>query len=582
MDFGSPLTNRVVSYFTRSSNHGSVPIMVGCNPDAFPFGVLACGGPDSQFTVQQRLNNPYIAQSAKTDPISALRVWGVINTTTWRSGSSITVKNIMSYAQLRQSYRSDLFGTAFRLPPILNYPLGGGVSIPIPTGALAGTPLAFTDVNDLPGGSVSNQSTFTEELQVQGLSPDKSLAWQAGIYFEASRPLSANTGTQTATAINCRDLARLQCIDVLGEILGRPIGGASAYRVSIRHHDMGLYAQSTYAITPKLSVTAGLRYTWDRVTATSNLVTYLFPAPDTPVKACLFSTTTLADNCFQQLRTTSSAPTGLIGVEYKPTSSLLLYAKYSLGYRQGGVSATSAEGYQTFGPEHIDAYEMGAKWGFGGPIPGHLNIAAFYNELSNQQLSVVFIPKTASVSIAEGKVNAGRSLTEGIEIDLGLGPAPGLHLTLGYTYLFTELKSLAPILIPAESMYAYAVPYQQPGGRLVYSPRNKLTADIRYAFPIPEVMGKVTFGASYTWTDSQVANISSPFGVLPAFGLLNLSLDWRGIARSPIDLEFYATNVANTAYAVYDNALYESAGFGGHRYGAPRMYGVRLRYSFGR
>jgi hypothetical protein len=76
---------------------------------------------------------------------------------------------------------------------------------------------------------------------------------------------------------------------------------------------------------------------------------------------------------------------------------------------------------------------MGAKRGVGRPIPGHLDIAAFYNGLSNQQLSVVFIPKTASVSIAEGKVNAGRSLTDGVEIDLGLQPASGLNLTLGYS-----------------------------------------------------------------------------------------------------------------------------------------------------
>ena len=59
-------------------------------------------------------------------------------------------------------------------------------------------------------------------------------------------------------------------------------------------------------------------------------------------------------------RTSSNKPTWLVNLDYKPTPGVMLYAKYARGYRQGGISP-NAQGVETWGPEKVDAYEIGAK-----------------------------------------------------------------------------------------------------------------------------------------------------------------------------------------------------------------------------
>src|SRR3546814_15235411 len=68
----------------------------------------------------------------------------------------------------------------------------------------------------------------------------------------------------------------------------------------------------------------------------------------------------------------------LIELSYKPVDDVMAYAKYSRGYRQGSVNLASDIGTDTFDPEHVNAYEIGAKTSFGGPVPGRFNVAAFY------------------------------------------------------------------------------------------------------------------------------------------------------------------------------------------------------------
>src|SRR3546814_14861599 len=78
----------------------------------------------------------------------------------------------------------------------------------------------------------------------------------------------------------------------------------------------------------------------------------------------------------------------------------MAYAKYSRGYRQGSVNLASDIGTDTFDPEHVNAYEIGAKTSFGGPVPGRFNVAAFYNDLTNQQLQVGYVSPNAGPTTA--------------------------------------------------------------------------------------------------------------------------------------------------------------------------------------
>jgi iron complex outermembrane receptor protein len=66
---------------------------------------------------QQRGAGFYTAESDYPDPESLLEQWQAINTTTWHATDTLTFKNIASYAQLRDTLNSALFGTDWPLVP---------------------------------------------------------------------------------------------------------------------------------------------------------------------------------------------------------------------------------------------------------------------------------------------------------------------------------------------------------------------------------------------------------------------------------------------------------------------------------
>ncbi len=126
-----------------------------------------------------------------------------------------------------------------------------------------------------------------------------------------------------------------------------------------------------------------------------------------------------------------------------------MYAKYSRGYRQGSIVTAAPVGFQSYDPEHVNAYEIGTKTTFHGVVPGTFNIALFYNELSNQQLQLGLTPETDPVtgittpgSSTTAIMNAGSSTIQGVEVETTLKLLEPLTFNLGYTYLDTHLDSL--------------------------------------------------------------------------------------------------------------------------------------------
>ena len=124
------------------------------------------------------------------------------------------------------------------------------------------------------------------------------------------------------------------------------------------------------------------------------------------------------------------------------------------------------------------------------------------------------------------------------------------------------------------------------------SPKNKVDLTVNYTLPLPVDVGRITLGTSFIHTDKQLSTYedSAPsiitvfgadLGVLPATNLLNLSLNWDSVMQSMFDLSFFATNVTQEHYYSYVPGL-TSSGVEFAVLGEPRMYGVRLRYRFGK
>jgi iron complex outermembrane receptor protein len=512
----------------------------------------------------------------QANPFVKIRQWQIVNTTTWQAGDTLTVKNIASYSEYRERSSWSLYGDNFT------------VTAPFPS---AGAKFRAVDIHPLDGSDTAAQSTFTEELQLQGNSPDGSFNWQAGAYLELSRPLGFSD-MLSAIFLDCSDIQTVQCANPMG------VGFISASSTQHKFNSYGFYAQGTYRLTEQLSLTAGLRYTIDKTIGIGE-TTRVVPVPGgAPLRTCddtvRFSQPDGpdADNlpdplsvisksqCHNVIAVKSKKPTWLIGLDYKPTPDVLLYAKYARGYRQGGVSMTNV-GIETWGPEKVDTYELGAKTSFRGTVSGYFNVVAFYNDFQDQQIFGGLVAKPGGPIGGAGIMNAGKSRIQGIEADASATLFDSLRIDLGYTYLDTKVVKLTPPTIPADSPFLAFNPAATEGSRLNLSPKHRVALTGTYTLPLPDTIGTVSLGATYVHTGSQIANAASPVGTLPATDILNINVNWDKAFGSPVDMAFFVTNVTDQIYPVNVSGSFHSTGFEGYMMAPPRMWGFRLRYSFG-
>jgi iron complex outermembrane receptor protein len=599
VDVTSNIENYTIASYSHSDTNGSVQKLIACNPAGYnppnPLvgaanfsGVFSCGQLASEAA---RGAGFYDVEAAVPNPDSLIEQGQIINTTTWTASDTLKLKNIASYGQFKDFQRSPLFGTNWQLNELPQ---------PYPFVFPRGVPAVFTGIFPIPGGNSADQATYTEELQLQGNSPDNRLTYQAGAYFEWSDPLQV-IGNQSSQLASCADPGNLlTCSDPIGAAFGQKVGSVNYTAGETWFRDRGLYTQSTYSVTDKIKLTGGLRETWDDQRSTATRITNQFsivppyPAGATPV--CTDPST--FPTCRQDFSKKSDKPTWLIDLDYKPADDLLVYAKYARGYRAGGVFSNAPIDHRTFDPEKVDSYETGIKTTFAEPIHGLFNVSAFYNNFSNQQLQFGFNARVtngipAPVSPTTAIINAGKSRIYGAEVELSVTPLENLKLDANYTYLNATIRQINPVTTN-DPNYQPGAPNVAAGDPLVLSPKNKLALEADYTLPLPPTIGRVTFGATFVHTDKQLTNydyldpaVAALFGqnlsFVPSTDLLNLNLGWNSISQSPVDVNVFVTNVTDKHYYTFIPGLgSRQLGMETAALGAPRMYGARIRWHFGK
>lgn len=582
------LENYTIATYANSDNNGTVFRVVGCKradpslPNNGWSGLQSLGGTYGCRQVDRqaaRGDGWWDIENSEPDPRVRMRSWQVINTTTWQASDHLTVKNIVSYAELREDTKFNIGGDYWLNP-------NGSFLAP------------YITLGSTPGYDYGSESTLTEEFQLQGKALDDKLTWQTGAYTEISNPLG--TGSQTVGfLINCVDRDPYTCAAALR---GTSNLGRQIYKIWWRTY--GLYAQSTYDITDKLSLTGGIRQTWDSHRHQQANLSMRFAQDYTPVPFCssaringptgpgssLFvSGINDFGPCMLEFEKKSSAPTWTIDLTYKPSTDIMLYTKWSRGYRAGGVN-TPFTFFEEWGPEKVDNFEVGGKTSFNtGPVRGYFNLTGFYTKFKDQQIQATLTPKVGWVgSGGTGIINAGKSRMWGIEVDTAVTLLDRLKFDAGYTYLNTKLLELANIpppdnrpWQPGDSPWAAVVPTATPGSSLALSPKHRLQVTGTYTLPLNQSLGELSVGATFVHTASQFANRSSPFGRIPATNLLNLNATWANLWGKPIDLAFFMTNATNTQFPVNVGTSWGSAGYESVTVNEPRMWGFRLKYRFG-
>ena len=125
-----------------------------------------------------------------------------------------------------------------------------------------------------------------------------------------------------------------------------------------------------------------------------------------------------------------------------------------------------------------------------------------------------------------------------------------------------------------------------PLNHFAYTPKQQFTVSANYTYPLAGGGGNLTFGVDY-YHQSTIAlyanDYLSPGLDEPAYGIMNLNVGWNNMFGKPIDAMFFMTNVQDRVYRTGSGSqVYAgSIGLQDDIYGAPRMFGVSVKYRFG-
>ena len=332
--------------------------------------------------------------------------------------------------------------------------------------------------------------------------------------------------------------------------------GAPNYALSVFDHknqSFAPFASSTFNFTDALSLTGGLRWTWekrdldiDRIAngpgslSFTDIVEWWNPAT---IKSPLVQVFSVSPSKTWTNFTYDLTPTFAI------TPDARVYFRYARGIKSGGfnTAATTQSALITVEPEKLNAYELGAKTTW---LRRRLtaNASAFYYDYRNIQVNVVgpLPPTNTAVSYLQ---NAQKGRVFGGEIELEALPIRYLHISGNLGLLdakFTEFKALF-----GTADYA--------GNHLVRSPTVSSLVRADLALPI-DLPLNLTVGGDWHFTSRQffyTTGQTDPLLQQKAYSIVNAHITVQS-RDEKVSLVLYANNLLDVRYK--NHALPGSAG----------------------
>jgi len=395
-----------------------------------------------------------------------------------------------------------------------------------------GYPVTTFDIN-----SLEVQKQDSAELQLNGKAIDGRVNWVIGGFLFGEKGRS----NATFPAIN----------------LNRDSQGKNTSAAGYAHVD--------FDMTDQLSFGGGVRYTSDKRRMISSSVSGVNCLNPVSLRDAVGLCQTTGERTYNYWSWDLTA-------NYKPTKDVLLYVRAARGQKAGGFNLTVervGEGVP-FSPEVANDIEVGLKADW---LDGALrtNLAAYRTNYTNIQRRRI-VPDGMGGTLQRVD-NAAEARIKGIEAEVVIKPVPALSLNGTLAYTDADYKRFSLSDLPgAADLSANKFPLVP-----------KYTASLGGTFSQP-IAGVGTFALNANWSyQSKVEfiTVNVPGLSQGGYGLLNarasLTFDQYGTTIS-----VFGTNLTDRKYNV--NATDLPASFGGYDLlyrGAPQLYGVELKWSFG-
>lgn len=470
----------------------------------------------------------YDPLTGRTTPnVQELTHWGLQTTVDWDLNDKLHFKSTTSYRKFDNSFGRDSDGT------------------PIPQ--------LFT-------WDTSKHEQTTQEFTLSGITPGNRVDWTTGFFYYDA--FDSNQGYVTSFA----------------------------YTSSFTDHkdeqdlsNWAVFAHFNWAITEKMNLSGGLRYTDDEKTSDIYRVTGNVAPPGVGLSQFV-----LIPHAIVVAESQEWSPK--ISLDYQVNDHLMTYAQISTGFRGGGFGPRPANALQVaaFAPEFVDSFEIGVKSDlFDRRL--RLNADIYFMKNTDKQQPTQECAPCAPVTVAWFRtVNTGESRNNGLELEAMWEPIDNLRIdgTLGYQdYKVTDLGKSTGLFITVPN----TAPDASIRGDVLYSPRTpkwNSALGIQYQFMVGKRGATLIPRLDWTWQDdiwfttNPVAGIvNHEDGRQPAYSLFNARVTWSA-PGSRWSFAGYALNLTDEFYYWGKLSLLGNSGREQGNVAPPREWGASLRYNF--
>ena len=387
---------------------------------------------------------------------------------------------------------------------------------------------------------LAKQKMISEELRLQsnGEGPAK---WVAGLY--ASRDdLQTNSHYDILRLFRNPTPSNPSGADPANSI------GVFGWPYTQKTTSYAAFGQLDYKVTPKLTATAGLRYSSDRKK---------------------FDYTSDVENGALVLFTLDESKSfgsfsGKLGLQYQVSERANVYATYNRGYKSGGFfggQAVDPALLQPYRNETVNAYEIGAKseW-FDRRL--RANLSAFYYDYKDLQVYDLVLVGAITEQIF---TNASNARIYGAEAELTAAPIEGLTLQLGASSLNATYQDF------------HSLSGDFSGNTLPNAPKLSVNALAQYQWPMlggaMRIEADATYRSRIYFDTRNLARLSDPSRTF-----VNARLGWTSPDQH-YELGVWGRNIFDETN-ISDIIPIEGLGFDLFSMGKPRTYGVYLRYTY--
>jgi len=488
-----------------------------------------------------RTGDPEIDKLQNNNSVDAIS-----GTLEW-DGDAVSVKSITAYRKSFTNDSLDLHGFPTSVNPFTPF-------LPNATSAFVST---------------YRNKQFSQELQLSGKAGD--LDWQTGLYY------FKESGDEQSRAFV---LGGVQSARTLSDYSSRSVGA---------------FAQVNYNFTDALRVTGGLRYTWDKRTI-DRQSTNNWRLPDN-LEVCTVGPNTgltaAAAPCTDPRAASFKYPAWTLGVDYRVSDQLFLYAKTSGASMSGGFNSrfVPAPFTQQFNPEKVRDAEFGFKGDF---LDRRLrtNMAFFYAKQSNVQRIVNALVGT---TLTQFVTNTGKVKAKGFEFEGTALPWGGMEVTGSVSYL--DAKYVRGSRTENQGTAAVPILVDRSGEPVTQAP--KWTWNIGATQTVATSFGELSFHADYAYISSRAMDaatartlaqggtqaainataIGNAASIIKGYGLLNGRIALK-FENPDLELALWGRNLTDQAW--FTNVFNSYTGLGAtvQYQGAPRTFGATATIKF--